>query len=125
MKRHILLNLLTVLSLMGCAAVCALWYDGGIYYYGHRPQWSFTAERGTITVHRGFEGRWDVEAHWVLLVGLALPAGRALYARCERLGQFWKQRRYGRAGLCTRCGYDLRATPGRCPECGHQPSPVG
>ena len=48
---------------------------------------------------------------WLLVIALAvLPAlvvRRALVESGRR-----------RAGLCPGCGYDLRATPGRCPECG-------
>ena len=38
----------------------------------------------------------------------------------------WRELRKRTAkGLCLQCGYDLRATHGRCPECGIAPSKLG
>jgi hypothetical protein len=46
----------------------------------------------------------------LLLLGIGID--RHLLAR--------RRKRRGVLGLCPACGYDLRATPGRCPECGRK-----
>jgi hypothetical protein len=54
---------------------------------------------------------WEVP-HWALAGSLALLAISP-----------WMANRYRRktVGLCQICGYDLRASPERCPECGALP----
>ncbi|HZN69002.1 MAG TPA: hypothetical protein VFB66_27225 [Tepidisphaeraceae bacterium] len=51
---------------------------------------------------------------WLLLLPLA-PAWT------PSLWQFARARARQRRGLCPSCGYDLRATPDKCPECGLAP----
>ncbi len=49
--------------------------------------------------------------HWLVAALLALAPGLAA-------SQIWRSRTRAKSGLCTTCGYDLRASPAQCPECG-------
>ena len=50
---------------------------------------------------------------YVWVAAAASGVAPALYVRRR-----FRQRRSPASGRCTRCGYNLRATPDRCPECG-------
>jgi hypothetical protein len=52
-----------------------------------------------------------------IVLPVAAVAHGVITALLSRRESLWLERT--RQGLCTRCGYDLRASIIRCPECGH------
>jgi len=61
--------------------------------------------------------QWSVAVPYWMLMGIATPLS------VMRVYQWRKRRRTTRRalrGLCEGCGYDLRHSPGRCPECGRE-----
>jgi hypothetical protein len=65
-------------------------------------------------------GRWELwpRKGWEATLPCWVAAAGLLVVPAWRGALVFKRRRRSRAGLCAACGYDLRATPGRCPECG-------
>jgi hypothetical protein len=69
-------------------------------------------------------GKWRDDgyggnAHYVRVPHLAV----VMLLMLPLLREIWLSFRRHPRGCCRHCGYDLRATPDRCPECGAVPAP--
>ena len=73
-------------------------------------RWAFAGFELSLSDRRS--GFWMLAIpYWALAFPSAAAAAWAIRARRTRSAR-------EKAGHCAACGYDLRASPGRCPECG-------
>ena len=90
------------------------YYDGATAVAGRKGRAGFWRDEGGISgpgLGRGVAYRAWTAPYWAIVGVLLLPVvGRA--------GLIGMRRRAWGPGCCAKCGYDLRATPERCPECG-------
>lgn len=90
----------------------------GFTFAGHRDVFSGSLpDVGPYTMDDHFFGA--VVPYWAVSLILATLPLLWVTARLRTL--LSARRRY--SGLCPVCGYDLRATPDRCPECGMERAP--
>ncbi|HEV8607350.1 MAG TPA: hypothetical protein VGQ99_18580 [Tepidisphaeraceae bacterium] len=84
-------------------------YDAYVYY-GTRYSKRLLGF-GTEAIWPEYGGRYVNVPHWFVVSSFGMMA--VIFAR-----KWWRGRRVESIGRCRVCGYDMRATPERCPECG-------
>jgi hypothetical protein len=77
-----------------------------------------TRTSGVVRLHERASVPWPDRERWVTVPYWSLALAFVSVPLAYVLMRVARARRGAPAGCCGACGYDLRASPGRCPECG-------
>lgn len=98
-----------------------VWVERGVHYE------SFKGADISILQHSVLGLEWERESNWAgrSFMTVYIPAAYLLtlfsILPAIRFYRHVRRSRLPMQGHCRSCGYDLRATPDRCPECGAVP----
>ena len=131
---------LTILSLIGLLLSVGAWGASYVFISHHAKSHLISVFEGRICYdHYSFESpssewhyggfdsfrtRWWITYYqfsggvWGVQIPLWLPAALFGVWPVWLLLPYHRRRKRKKLGLCLKCGYDLRASKERCPECG-------
>jgi hypothetical protein len=94
---------------------------GSRYEYPRPGPLGFQFVKAPTGIMKPFNLPWArqgtlIVPYWAIVTGFLVPA-IIVFAHDVLRRRLFSRRRM--MHLCSSCGYDLRATPDRCPECGH------
>jgi hypothetical protein len=136
-----------VQSMRGGVSYCHGWTDPFVAYdmeSSQRERWEHEMPRGFDLPKRRGLRRWSLAGivvaqfpsdhvlemvspgfdwgpHRIVRVPYWLPTFAFALLSAALAISAMRRQRVQKLGLCAECGYDLRATPSRCPECGARP----
>jgi hypothetical protein len=117
----------------GAMTLLNISYPSGSHFFDPPDQnqlgkWRLISESAVRSEDRHWSGLWGfdfISKSWVSsdnfrsILNLTVPYGPLiLLSGIVPIVALVRSRPFRQAGHCDHCGYDLRATPERCPECG-------